>query len=73
METETENLLNPSLGLKLSLLLSLKHLHGVFVVLSKIDYNAFVFIQAVNQFYPEHCIQMTPLHNTSEPAKIDCK
>ncbi|XP_017333229.1 T-cell differentiation antigen CD6 isoform X2 [Ictalurus punctatus] len=26
---------------------------------------------AVNQFYPEHCIQMTPLHNTSEPAKID--
>ncbi|KAF4087959.1 hypothetical protein AMELA_G00076940 [Ameiurus melas] len=28
-------------------------------------------VQVVNQFYPEHCIQMTPLHNTSEPAKID--
>ncbi|XP_026770059.3 T-cell differentiation antigen CD6-like isoform X2 [Pangasianodon hypophthalmus] len=26
---------------------------------------------AVNQCYPEHCIQTTPLHNTSEPAKSE--
>ncbi|MCI4374045.1 hypothetical protein PGIGA_G00001540 [Pangasianodon gigas] len=70
IETETENILNPGLVIKLSSTVTLAPACHV-VVLSKIDCNAFVFIKAVNQFYPEHCMQMTPLHNTSEPAKID--
>ncbi|XP_060778319.1 T-cell differentiation antigen CD6-like isoform X2 [Neoarius graeffei] len=28
---------------------------------------------AVNQFYPEYCIQRTPLHNTSEPAECNSR